>query len=453
MDRVDVVVVGAGYAGLCAARALQRAGVEVAVLEARDRVGGRVQTERAGADLAVDLGGQWIGPGHDRLAALARETGAATFAAAVEGDGLLADGADPKRFHGTLPPVAPHANAVLALALLRLDRLAARIDLDRPWAARDAGRLDTTTVATWLRRNVPVAVSRRMLEIVLRDELSAEPGSVSLLSLLTAIRAAGGMRGQIAVERGAQQVLLTEGVDGPARSLAAELGGAVRLEAAVTAVHQDGHGVTVTGSGPEVRAARVVVAMAPPLAGRIAYQPALPVRRDQLTQRTPMGLVLKMIAVYDRPFWRDDGLSGEVADLRGPVPAVLGFAHPSGAGYLTALVPAHAAQRLADLEAPQRRQVVLGELGRYFGPQATRPAHWREKAWADDPWSRGAYGTFLPPGVLTSVGGALREPVGRIHWAGTETATAWAGYIEGAVRSGERVAGEVRRALQVPART
>lgn len=449
MERTDVVVIGAGYAGLCAGRALQRAGVGVAVLEARDRVAGRVQTERATGEMALDLGGQWIGPGHDRLAALARETGAATFPALVAGDSLFVDGADPRRFRGTLPPVAPHATAVLALALLRLDRLAARIDLERPWAAPGAERHDAMTVATWLRRNVPVAVSRRLLELALRDELSAEVGSVSLLSLLTSIRSAGGMAGQMAIEVGAQQSLFVEGADGPARSLAAELGEAVRLGAAVTAVRQDGRGVTVTGPGVELRCERVVVAMAPPLAGRIAYDPALPAQRDQLTQRMPMGSVLKMIAVYERPFWCEDGLSGEVVDLRGPVPAVFGIAHPGGAGYLCALVPARAAQRLADLGARRRRQLVLEEFRRFFGPKATRPVDWREKLWADDPWSRGGYGTILPPGVLTSVGAALREPVGRIHWAGSETATAWAGYIEGAVRSGERVADEVRQALQV----
>ncbi len=190
--------------------------------------------------------------------------------------------------------------------------------------------------------------------------------------------------------------------------------------------------------------------MAPPLAGRISYDPPMPAERDQLTQRMPMGSILKIIAIYERPFWRLDGLSGEAVRLDGPVPAVFDISHPGGPGHLCALVPARAAQRLAALSTPTRRDLVVRELTRFFGPDAAKPLEWKEKMWTDDPHSRGGYGAYLPPGVLTSVGSALREPVGRIHWAGTETATAWTGYIEGAIGSGQRAAGEVRRLTRAP---
>ncbi len=447
MDEVDVVVVGAGYAGLVAARALHRDGLRVAVLEARDRVGGRVLTERTATGHPVELGGQWIGPGQDHVAALAAEHGAATFRAWTAGDGLLVDGGRRERYAGALPPGDPVARAAVALATARLDRMARRVDPERPWSAPGADRLDATTVATWLRRAVPVPRARRLVERVLGEVLATDVDGVSLLALLAHVRSAGGLEPLLAVEGGAQQDLFVDGADGPARAIAAELGDAVRLGTAVSAVHQDRTGVTVSGPGVRVRGERAVVAVPPPLAGRIAYDPPLPALRDQLTQRMPMGSITKIVAVYPEPFWRRDGLSGEGIGLTGPVPAVFDVSRPGGPGHLCVLVAGRAAQRLAELPPARRRSEVLGELARWFGPAAAAPAEWWEKSWADEPHVRGGYSAYSPPGVLTSAGPALRTPVGRIHWAGTETATAWTGYIDGAVQSGHRAAAEVARAL------
>ncbi len=452
MDRSDVVVVGAGYAGLVAARALHRDGMRVAVLEARDRVGGRVHTERTEAGSAVDLGGQWIGPGQVHMAALAREYGAATFAASTVGQGLFVDGARRERFAGALPPAGAHVQALLALTMARLDRLAVRVDVERPWTAPGADRLDAMTVATWLYRNVPIGRARRLLETVISEVLATDVSNVSFLALLTYIRAAGGLWPLVAVDGGAQQDLFLDGADGPARAIAAELGDVVHLGVAVTDIHQDEQGVTVGSSGVEVRCDRVVVTVPPPLAGRIHYDPPMPAVRDQLTQRMPMGSILKIIAIYDRPFWREDGSSGEALGLDSPLPAVFDVSPPAGPGHLCALVPGRAAHHLASLPGPGRRDVVLAELGRYFGPRAAAPRELVEKFWADDPYSRGGYGAYFPPGALTATGPALREPVGRIHWAGTETATAWIGYMEGAVDSGIRAAREVRHAATGAAR-
>lgn len=445
MDQADVVVVGAGYAGLSAARALHRDGMRVAVLEARDRVGGRVHTERTKAGSSVDLGGQWIGPGQGHMATLAREYGAATFAASTTGQGLFVDGARRQSFSGALPPAGPHVRVALAVTMARLDRLAVRVDVNCPWAAPGADWLDSMTVATWLHHNVPIGRARRLLELVISEVLATDVSSVSFLALLTYIRAAGGLRPLVAVDGGAQQDLFVDGADGPARAVAAELGDVVHLGVAVTDVHQDDQGATVSGSGVAVRSDRVVVAVPPPLAGRIRYDPPMPVVRDQLTQRMPMGSILKIIAIYDRPFWREDGLSGEALGLDSYLPAVFDVSPPASPGHLCALVPGRAAQHLASLPGPQRRDTVLAELARYFGPRAAAPQELKEKFWAEDPYSRGGYGAYFPPGVLTATGPALREPVGRIHWAGTETATAWTGYMEGAVQSGIRAAREVRQ--------
>lgn len=442
MERTDVVVVGAGYAGLSAARRLRAAGRDVVVFEADDRVGGRTRTERVAGDWAVDLGGQWLAPGHTRFAALARAYGAATFSAHTEGADLLLSGAARRRYTGSVPPLPPHVTAALGIAIWRMERLSARVDLERPWGTPGADRLDATTVADWLRRAIPVPQARRLAEVLLGAELSVAAGSVSMLALLTTIRAVGGVSAGVAAESGG--VLFTEGADGPALSIAAELGDAVRLGTPVTAVQKSGDGMVVGG----VRCARVVVAVPPPLAGRIAYDPPMPADRDHLTQRMPMGSVLKVFAVYDRPFWREDGLSGQALALDGLT--AFDVSRPGGPGCLCVLVPGRAAHRLGALPTAERRATLVAWLVRGYGPEATGFVDWREKVWADDPYRRGGYAAYFPPGVLTSVGHTLRTPVGAIHWAGSETAREWAGYVEGAIRSGERAADEVLALLKGP---
>ncbi|GHC83987.1 flavin monoamine oxidase family protein [Streptomyces flavofungini] len=428
----DAIVVGAGYAGLCAARRLRTAGLDVVVLEAGDRVGGRTCTARLSGGWAVDLGGQWIAPAHTRFTELARSYDAATFTGHAQGDHLLLSTTSRRRFTGELPPLPPHATAVLALALWKLDRLASRT-----LTTTQAQHLDSITVATWLRCRLPVPQARRLAEAVLGAELSVDVASVSMLALITAIRSADGVGGGVAAETTA--ALFTHGADGPAQSIAAELGDAVRLNTPVTSIQDTGNAVRVA----DVQAARVIVTIPPPLAGRIHYDPPMPAARDQLTQRMPMGAALKAFAVYDTPFWRAQGLSGQALDLDGPM--TFDASRPGGPGLLCTLATGPAARRLTRLDAPERRATIIRSLIRAYGPRAARPLDWREKNWADDPYCRGGYNAYFPPGVLTSVGSALRTPVGRIHWAGSETATQWAGYIEGAIRSGERAADEVLR--------
>lgn len=313
---VDVAVVGAGYAGLSAARALQRAGLAVSVIEARERVGGRVLTERAASGAAIDLGGMWTGPGQDRMRALAREYGAATFLTHTSGDSLLVDRWGRHRYTGDLPPGPLHVRALLAIGIARLRRLAGGVDPERPWGGSTARRLDATTVAAWLRANVPSPRARRLLEVAIGESSSIDPDRLSLLAFLAAVRSGGDPDGHSRVAGGAQQDLFVDGAEGPARAIAAELGSALRTGTPVTSVRRVADGVVVCGTGVEVVARRAVVALASALAGRIGYDPPLPGLRDQLTQRTPMGAMLKVVAVYDRPFWRDEGLAGQGSGRR-----------------------------------------------------------------------------------------------------------------------------------------
>jgi monoamine oxidase len=449
-ERVDVVVVGAGYAGLVTARALSRSGLSVAVLEAHDRVGGRVHTVRTATGHAVDLGGQWIGPGHRRMGALAREYSAATFRTHSSGAKILADGRWRRRSSEGLPLTAPLVSTTAALALFRLGRLAEQVRPDRPWETPDAQRLDTTTFGTWLHRQVLTPRARRLIDVSLSSDFGGDVAPVSLLSVLTAIRASGGLRTMLGVDGGSQQDLFVDGADRPARAIAAELGDAIRLRCPVEAIQRDDADLVVVGPTAAVRCTRVVVAVPPAGAARIRYEPALPAARDHLTQRVPMGNVYKVIAVYDEPFWRAAGDNGEAVVLDGPVATVFDTSHPGGPGHLCGLASGAAAYRLAAMPADRRRQAVTAAFADVHGPAAARPREWHEKVWVDDEWIRGAYSGIPVPGTLTSVGAALVEPVDRIHWAGTETATEWPGYIEGAVQSGERAAREVTAAIGTP---
>jgi monoamine oxidase len=202
--------------------------------------------------------------------------------------------------------------------------------------------------------------------------------------------------------------------------------------------------VTVNG----VRAGRAIVAIPPTLAGRTAYDPPLPAARDQLTQRMPQGTVIKTMAIYDRPFWRDDGLSGGAASDTGPAKVVFDNSPPDGSpGVLLGFLEGDHARRLGRLAADERRGLVLEGHARLFGPQAAQPERFVERSWAEEEWTRGCYGCYMPPGAWTSYGHALRAPIGPLHWAGAETAEVWCGYMDGAVSSGERAAREVLAAV------
>ncbi len=467
----DVVVAGAGYAGLRAAAVLVAAGLDVVVLEARDRVGGRVFTEVVPSGAVVDQGGQWIGPTQDRLQALADECGVATFPTWVDGENLEVRGGGVHPFTGLVPTSDPDASADTVATLLDLDLLAQEVSPASPWEHPDAGFLDAVTLAEWVATAAETETARRLVETAALAVFGAGPEELSLLYVLGYAHGGGSMSSLIRTAGGAQERRFAGGAQQMALALAAGLGDRVVLDAPVAAVsHDDGPGgrgasVTVTADrkGPDgtrapwqVRARRLVVAMPPAVQGRIAFDPPLPGARDQLAQRAPMGSVTKVHAVYDRPFWRDAGLSGQVVADAGLLRATFDDSPEDGShGVLMGFI-AGGADRASESAGPEgRRAGCLDELVRAFGPEAGRPLEFVEQRWSAEPYTRGGPVACLGPGVLTGCGTSLRTPVGPIHWAGTETATVWSGYIEGALESGERAAAEVVAALGAdgPART
>jgi monoamine oxidase len=445
----DLVVIGAGLAGLSAARTAAGAGASVVVVEARDRVGGRTLNEEIGDGKVVEIGGQWIGPTQDRLAGLARELGVDTFPTYGEGENVIEYGGRLRRYRGTIPRLNPVVLLDVERAQRRLNQLARRVPLEAPWEAPNAAALDGQTVATWMRRNLATKGGRTLLELGIEAVWAAEPEELSLLDLLFYVHSAGSLEMMFDTEGGAQQDRFVGGSQRIAILMAQELGREnLFLDAPVRRIDRADHGVTVHADRATVRARRAIVAVAPTLAGRIAYDPPLPGFRDQLTQRVPMGTVAKCMALYDEPFWRSEGLSGEGTSDTGPVKVTFDNSPPDGSpGVLLGFLEGRQARELGRVGSDERRSVVLDCFARLFGPRASRPDGYVERLWAEEEWTRGCYGCHMPTGAWTSYGPALRPPIGPLHWAGSEYAVVWNGYMDGAVSSGERAAREVLAAV------
>jgi monoamine oxidase len=441
---VDVVVVGAGLAGLTVARQLAGAGQEVVVLEARGRVGGRVLNRELGDGTVVEVGGQWIGPTQLRMEKLVADLGLETFPTYSTGELILRFGEQTARYRGTIPRTSPLVLADMAQAQTRLDRLARRVPLEAPWAADRAEDWDAETFATWIRRNVRTRNARELFNLYAAAVFAAEPSDFSLLHALFYTHSGGGIDRVAGTRGGAQQDRFVGGSQLVPIRLAERLGERVRLGAPVRRIEHRDAGVTVLAEGVLVSARHVVVAVPPTLAARIVYEPALPAFRDQLTQRLPAGSVIKCNVVYDAPFWRDEGLTGQANGDRGPVKVTFDNSPPSGSpGILLGFLEGEHARRLNRVSPAQRRQAVIGSLVDFFGPRARQTVDYVELDWSEEEWTRGCYGAHFPTGVWTQYGPALRAPVGRVHWAGAETATVWSGYMDGAVQSGERAAAEI----------
>jgi len=453
--KLDVVVVGAGISGLAAARALKRKGHSVMVLEARDRVGGRLLNAPITGGHITEIGGEYVGPTQDRIKALADAVGVKRFPTYNSGSNVLIVEGE-RSLYDAVPGVPGDPDVLKAFGeLLAIDGLAKQVGVKAPWRAKRAAEFDRQTVADWINANVSTAKGRSVATVAAEAIWGAEPREMSLLYALTYVAGAGNAKTPgsilklITTGGGAQEERFAGGSQEVAIRVADKLGSAVRLEHPVRRIARRGHGARVIADGLTVDARQVIVAVPPALAVRIHFTPLLPASKRRILRAMVPGRLIKAEAIYDRPFWRDAGLSGQSASDVGPANTTFDNSPPDGSvGVLFGFVGGDSARTFQAMAPADRRAAVIENLVAVVGEQARNPSDYFEQDWSGEQWTRGCPVGHVPPGVLRRNGAHLRSPHGAIHFAGTETADYWLGYMDGGVRAGERAAREALRDLR-----
>jgi monoamine oxidase len=445
MADVDYCVIGAGFAGLSAALRLKQAGRSVALLEARDRVGGRTWTQNLDDGTWIDRGGAWVGPGQDRIKALAGEFGVGTYDQWIDGESMMVVDGKQHRYSGMIPlTMSPWASANMGAVMLELTQMCKSIPREEPWTAKNAKKWDQISLAKWLESNTLSKPAHDLLDTAIGGCYTSASSEVSLLFMLTQFASGGGPGFVLSSKGGSQESRIVGGMGAIHRPMVTEIGDSLHLSQPVRRIEQDVDGVTVIADDMTVRARRAIVSVPIAIASQIIYEPMLPMDRSFLHQRMPSGAIFKVNIVYDEPFWRADGLSGQTAAPGTAAPVTIDASNDKPEpGVLCVIVEGPIAREQTRMDAATRRRLVLDEVAKRFGEKARTPVEYIEQNWTVERYSGGGMLSHAGTGVLTEFGHALREPCGRIHWAGTESSSVMLGWIDGAVRSGERAASEV----------
>ncbi|MBN3769918.1 FAD-dependent oxidoreductase [Burkholderia sp. Se-20378] len=432
-DVLDVVIIGAGLAGLTAARDLRQAGCEsFVVLEARDRVGGRTLNYNVDGGYVTEVGGQWIGPGQTAVADLARELEVGTFPSYYEGKTVILGGegrvaVDLKGTFGTDEAISS-----------KLSTMSRDVPSGAPWTSSRVGELDKLSVADWMVKQDIKPEDRIGWDGSCTLSGGAPPVKMGLLHFLSMINSASCDYTQLdSIKHSAQETRFIGGSQILSTKMAGRLGDKVRLSTPVRRISNwDRDVVTLHTDRGDVRARKVIVAIHPALCNQVQFEPPLPEKRASLQRAWPAHSPARKTAmVYRRPFWRGKGLNGHIFQAGGPVIWAYDNSPPGGEiGIINAFV--RNALLPSDRKAAQR---MLTEIyAQAWGDDALSPVSYHDHDWSRvDPWTITCV-SAIPPGFWSAHGDGLHLPCGNLIWSGTETANIWAGYMDGAVRSGHQ---------------
>jgi putrescine oxidase len=459
LDR-DVVIVGAGPAGLTAARELKKAGLSVAVLEARDRVGGRTWTDTIDGAM-LEIGGQWVSPDQTELLALLDELGLQTYSRYREGKSVYI-GADGQRtvYTGGTFPVSGTTAAEMGKLTALLDSLAAEIGATEPWAHPKARELDTISFHHWLRANSSDEEACNNIGLFIAGGMLTKPAHAFSALQAVLMAASAGSFTHLTDEDFILDKRVIGGMQQVSLLQAAELGDDVVLNSPVRTVNWEptsagenaagntaGYRVTAVSERATVNARFVIMAVPPNLYSRVSFNPPLPRRQHQMHQHQSLGLVIKVHAVYGSPFWREEGLSGTCFGAGALVQEVYDNTnHEDPRGTLVGFISDEKADAVFELSAADRRRAVLESIAGFLGGTALTPEVYYESDWGSEEWTRGAYASSYDLGGLHRYGKDQHTPVGPIYWSSSDLAAEGYQHVDGAVRTGRRTAARITAA-------
>ncbi|KAM9323026.1 LOW QUALITY PROTEIN: putative flavin-containing monoamine oxidase A [Pholidichthys leucotaenia] len=452
----DVIIVGAGLSGLTAAHFLRKRDdrLRILILEGKDRVGGRTVTMDIPVGNGVDrwdLGGQWVGSTQTHIMELIKELSLEVYPQFSIGKKVHHMGGPDSKvrtYRSSIPALSPLVLLDLTQLMWKIDRLSTTVCVHDPAKTPNAVELDSMTVHTYIEQHAWTAELKEEMGVCVRCVFGMEPSQMSFLFFLMYAAAAGGLLPLLESTPGsAQEFKIKGGTQQLSECLAERVGWKnVRLGSAVTAIWQDAEWARVMTATETFLCRAVIVTCPPHLAAKIHYHPALPSQREFLTQNMPVGHMIKFIITYQTAFWKEKGFSGEMiagSSTGCPFSATFDATSPNGNAALVGFITGQEASHWSTKEIGERRKAVIASLVRYLGPEATSFIHYEEKDWAKEDYSGGCPVNVMAPGLLMHYHPSLRKPCGRIHWAGTETATQWCGYMSGAVQAGQRAALEV----------